>query len=373
MNQKKLNQRQKRRILKNKATKIDQQRDQTDGDLQQAIILASYGKTAAITLDLNADSPTFIGRPRQNVGALVSGDRVLVQFHEDDAAQSDSNQPVITIEARLPRQNALSRATARNITRSTTNHASPKAVAANIDRLFIVIAPEPTPSFLQIDQYLLSATQLNIDTAIIINKVDLLARDGQQNDEAHRLINQITSLYQALGYPILSTHTRSTTGLQPLIDHIKAVTQRSDDHNGQTDAIGVLFGESGVGKSSLTRALLPNDTSHGQIAVGPLSKQTGRGQHTTTTSMLYPIQGKLNFAIIDCPGMRDFLPPQLDINQLSQGFKEIDEIAPYCRFRNCSHRHEPNCAVQKAVEQGDIARVRLENFHYFLDTLSPPG
>jgi ribosome biogenesis GTPase len=126
----------------------------------------------------------------------------------------------------------------------------------------------------------------------------------------------------------------------------------------------VFIGQSGVGKSSLVQALLPNE----HIRVGHLHQQTRLGRHTTSTARLYPYSD--GGSIIDSPGIRDFGLEQISRTDVEQGFVDIREFSAQCRFRDCRHRQEPGCAVIDAMQKGKLSKHRLESFYRILDTLS---
>ncbi|MCG8043010.1 MAG: ribosome small subunit-dependent GTPase A, partial [Candidatus Thiodiazotropha endolucinida] len=212
-----------------------------------------------------------------------------------------------------------------------------KPLAANISQLVIVLAPKPEPSGYLLDQYLVTAETIKIPPLIAINKIDLLTEETES-----AFIDQF-EIYAGIGYPIINISAKREHGLDTLIDHLKHETS-------------ILLGQSGVGKSSLINALLPDH----DIETGRLSEATGLGRHTTSAATCYnlPQGGKL----IDSPGVRSFRLTDLSREELEQGFAEFRPYIGQCRFHNCTHGHEPDCAIRAAVERGEIARLRLENF-----------
>ncbi len=260
---------------------------------------------------------------RQNIGHAVCGDRVVWQRIAD-------GQGVVT--AILPRTAVLSRP-------DFGGH--DKALAANLTQLVILIAPEPEPSGYLVDQYLVAAEGIGIEAIIVGNKMDLLpepARDAFQRRFAH---------YPAIGYRTFWTSLREP-------DSIRALTA------GLAGETSVLVGQSGVGKSSLVKALLPDR----EIQIGRLSKATGLGRHTTSAATCYRLSG--NGFLIDSPGVRSFRLGAIDRAGLQRGFREFQPYLGQCRFGDCRHDQEPDCAIRQAVREGRIAPARLDNFRHLL-------
>ncbi len=260
---------------------------------------------------------------RQNIGHPVCGDRVVWQRIAD-------GQGVVT--AILPRVSVLSRP-------DYGGHDKP--LAANLTRLVILIAPEPEPSGYLVDQYLVAAESIGVEALIVGNKMDLLvgeARTSFQRRFAH---------YPAIGYPTFWISVQEPDSIRELTAALA----------GQTS---VLVGQSGVGKSSLVKALLPDR----EIQIGRLSKATGLGRHTTSAATCYRLPG--DGVLIDSPGVRSFRLGKLERAQLEQGFREFQTYVGRCRFANCRHDHEPDCAIRQAVADGAIAEERLANFQHLL-------
>ena len=264
---------------------------------------------------------------RANINGLVTGDRVVWR---------EGKQNTGVIEAQEPRQSVLKRPDRFN---------QLKPVAANIDHIFIVIAPEPTPFANLINRYLVACEAMQIKPRIILNKQDLL------NDNNKESISRLRDLYQSLEYDWIEVSSKSNHGLDPLNDLLRERTS-------------VFVGQSGVGKSSLIGALLPEE----DIKIGDLSEVTRKGMHTTTTARLFhmPIGGDL----IDSPGIREFGLWHMDEKTLAEGFIEFRPFLGHCRFRDCQHRHEPGCALQTALEEGKITKERLDSFYHIRASLA---
>ena len=258
---------------------------------------------------------------RTNLGSMVAGDIVIWRAGPDQSG---------VIESRLERKSLLER---------PDNFGRLKAVAANIDQMLIVISPEPSPQPNLIDRYLVAAELMGITPVLVLNKADLL---DEYNEE---LIAELLALYQHLGYSICSVI--SSRHQQPQLNELPSIID---------DRVSIVVGQSGVGKSSLINTLLPD----AQLAVGPLSAATGEGTHTTTQAKLFhlPTGGQL----IDSPGIRDFSLWHIDVQQLQLGFVEIARLLGHCRFRDCKHEEEPGCAIQAAVDCGQIDEVRFDSY-----------
>lgn len=216
-----------------------------------------------------------------------------------------------------------------------------KNIAANVDQVVIVTAAAPAPSWPLVDRYLVAIEGLPARALILYNKADQPAPDPEGTAAA-------LQGYEALGYPVLRTSVANGQGMEALRAFLAMGTS-------------VLVGQSGVGKSSLVQALLPDL----EIRIGALSELSGEGRHTTTNATVYrlPCGG----ALIDSPGVRDFSPGPTPQRELAQGFVELRALAPECRFHNCTHTVEPGCAVKAALEQGRINPRRYESYRTLLE------
>ncbi|MDZ7753550.1 MAG: ribosome small subunit-dependent GTPase A [Gammaproteobacteria bacterium] len=222
-----------------------------------------------------------------------------------------------------------------------------RPMAANIDRVYVVIATAPPFQLPLLDRYLVAIEHLGLAGTVVLNKADL------PDPETLIALRRELSLYEGLGYPLVYTSTATDHGL----DELTAA---------MAGAAGILVGQSGVGKSSITRSLIPDL----DIPVGELGVDT-MGRHTTTATTLYSLPG--GGAIIDSPGVRDFGLWHIPARDVAWGFIEFRPHIPECRFRDCRHRDEPGCAVTAAVARGHIARRRLESYWGILEGLERQG
>lgn len=297
------------------------------GAEQHGLVIAHYGTL----IDVEATDGDNIGQInrchlRANLGSIVTGDRVIWR----------AGNPTGVVEAVLERHSALSR---------PDPYGDMKTVAANIDRIIIVIAPYPEPHANLIDRYLVAAENLDIEPIILLNKTDRI------DDSNRELLATWQQRYSGFGYTWLSVSTKGSDGLGPLRDYLANYTS-------------VFVGQSGVGKSSLINALLPDMN----LRVGELSEATQKGTHTTTTAQLFhfPSGGHL----IDSPGIREFGLWHMEPWQVLEGFREFRPFIGHCKFRDCAHQREPGCAILKALESGDISKQRMDSYRYILSTLT---
>lgn len=294
------------------------------GPEQTGTLLANYG-TYTLVDDDRGERYRCV--TRRNLGALVSGDKVIWQ------AGRDHSGVIIAVE---PRRTLLAR---------PDSAGQMKPVAANIDQIVIVAAPRPGISEWLIDRYLVAAEITAITPIIVINKLDLMDQTKRRRTEAR------FAEYRAIGYTVLFASTKQSHGLDELRNRLRGRTS-------------VFVGQSGVGKSSLINALLPDVKAR----VGELSEASGQGRHTTSAAMQYRLPD--GGSIIDSPGIRDFGLWDITVAQAFEGFVEFRPYRGRCRFRNCAHREEPGCALREAVAEDRISARRLESYHRITDSLS---
>lgn len=221
-----------------------------------------------------------------------------------------------------------------------------QVLAANIDRIFVVNAPEPPLREGLIDRYLVEAHRQGIEAWLVFNKLDLF--DGEPEEEAD--VRERLSIYPGIGHPVVFVSAADGRGL----DELRGATR---------ERCSIFVGHSGVGKTSLLNALDPGLGERVQV----LSGASGRGQHTTSTSALYDLPG--GGAVIDSPGVRGFALWDIEAGELKAHFPEFVERERACKFANCSHTHEPGCAVIEALEAGEIADSRYDSYLKILESL----
>jgi ribosome biogenesis GTPase len=245
---------------------------------------------------------------------VVCGDRVTWAF------APSADEP--TVQSVEPRRNLIERIDARG-------RAEP--VSANIDRLAIVVAAEPIPDWFLVDRYWAGAVLKDLDALLIVNKLDLGAQALQRE----------LATYRGLHLNCIEVAAQSGTGMPEL--------ERS-----LASGVTLFVGQSGVGKSSLVNALIPDAAAQ----TAELTRDT-EGRHTTTTARRYALG---TAAIIDAPGVRDFAPPASLVRAAERGFIEVHRLSAQCRFKDCRHMEEPGCKVRTAVMAQEIAPRRYESY-----------
>ncbi|WP_215782337.1 ribosome small subunit-dependent GTPase A [Paludibacterium sp. B53371] len=204
-----------------------------------------------------------------------------------------------------------------------------KIIAANVTRILFVTAAVPTPSEDLLNRCLIAAEAADIEPVIVVNKADL--------PESTAYLTALAP-YQALGYPLVTLSAKQDVSL--LLPWLQ----------GQTS---VMVGQSGMGKSTLTNALLPA----ARARTAEISEALDSGRHTTTHATLYHLDAQSH--LIDSPGLQEFGLKHLQATELIHYFPEMRPLIGQCRFHNCSHRAEPGCAIKQAAENGGIRPYRL--------------
>ena len=311
---------------------------QLDETLHQGIIVSHFGAT----LDVEDETTHLIVRcaMRQNIDTIVCGDQVAWQ-KLNNINEEEQIQGVIT--AREPRKTVLARP-------DFTGQMKP--VAANIDQLLIVTSPVPELNEGLVDRYLVAAELSHIKPILVLNKIDTLSAEQRE------VLDGRLQTYFDIGYPIIYTSAKSLHGMDTLLQQLE----------GQ---VSVFVGQSGVGKSSMINALLPE----AKIKEGEVSLATNKGTHTTSVSRLYHIksQEQTNFvkhaSLIDSPGVREFGLWAINKEDVIHGFVELHKLSQYCRFRDCKHLNEPDCGLLNALDEGKISEHRLDSYHRIVDSV----
>ncbi len=330
MAKRKLSIQQQRRIASQQNNKIKDDDLQLDeSSTQTARVISHHGRQLYAEIDNPGKAPSKIKcKIRQNLGDIACGDYVIVQQALAPDGTAPSGEPQNVVIAVKQRTNLLVKTGFGGVA---------KPVAANIGQLVIVTSLKPKPNPYLIDRYLIAAENLPAKALIIINKIDLL------DDKTKQGIEDLTALYQSIGYRVISTSIKQNIGLQETSDALSNTTS-------------ILVGLSGVGKSSIVKSILPKE----EIKIGETSEATGEGKHTTTVSALYHL--KCNGIIIDSPGVRDFTPINNSLDEISNGFVDIRKFIGACKFSNCSHKNEPECALKQAVIDGQLNEQRFNNY-----------
>jgi len=291
----------------------------------EALVLVSYGSHGVVLLP---DGERKRCKFRRKVGRPFCGDRVLVA-RADDAS--------LVVESILPRRNYFVRADERQ-----RQH----VIAANLDQVLIVVAARPLPSRDLMERYLVAVHSLGIEPVIVLNKTDLEV--PQDESAAGATVLSHMPEYEALGYPVIRTSCKTEPGISGLKPVLK-------------DRTSILVGQSGVGKSSLINQLLPDL----DIQTGALSTSTGKGTHTTTSTILYQFTD--GGYLIDSPGVWEYGIWTLENHELVAGFIEFEPWLGKCRFNNCVHATEPDCAIKQAVADGHIRDWRYQSYLRLLE------
>ena len=268
---------------------------------QRGTVTATFSRRMTLRLD---DGRIVAARIRGKKMKPVCGD--IVQ-----AAPID-NESDWLIESIDPRSNELSRPDSRG---------RREVLAANLDAMVVVAAIRPPPDWFVVDRYIAAAENIGAAAIVVLNKTDL----------PHEL-SDIEPLadYRRCGYPVLSTCAVTGTRLDELAGLLAGKT-------------AIVVGQSGVGKSSLINELVTD----AEQKTAEISGSTGEGKHTTVNSVMLDLPG--SGRVIDSPGVRDFAPAIDSIDAVIRGFVEINETGQACRFADCRHLQEPNCAVKAAA------------------------
>ncbi len=290
-------------------------------DLNEGLVIAHLGQGIAVEVD----QQIVLCQTLRKLETIVVGDRVLISLSSPGQGR---------IEQLLPRRSVLQRP-------SRSEQVRP--VAANIDTIFVVFATEPECDFLLLDQYLAICENCNINAALIFNKID--------KPYPNRLELEL-GYYQSLGYRLYKVSARENIGITELQQVLCRQT-------------GMFAGQSGVGKSSLTNAILPDKN----LRINSVSEITRHGRHTTTAATLYHLPGGGH--LIDSPGVAIFGLAGLSEAQLAWGYREFQPFIAKCRFNDCRHLADKDCAVRSAAEKGEIAVSRYERFLKLREKMPP--
>ena len=302
------------KVQSDKIARADKAASKAESELDdekeyQGIVITRYGQRQLVE---DENGRVFQSVSRQNIGFSVAGDKVLFQKTKHDDA---------IVTAIYPRDSELKR--------------QDKLIAANIDQLWLVVAIEPHYEFELIDRYLIMAENSNLPIGIIVNKIELSTTKSKTEND---FLN-----YQSLGYDVHFLSVKKQINLDFFKEQL-------------VNKSHIFLGQSGVGKSSLINSLIPDL----QLRVNEISSKSKLGKHTTTNTTIYHIPSGGD--LIDSPGVREFQLDSLTELEIKSGFKEFRALSDACRFRDCRHINEPNCAVKESLDQGKINPNRYQSY-----------
>lgn len=286
---------------------------------REALVTATFSQRMRLRL---TDGAEVTGRLKGKTLRPVCGDRV--------EARDIENEPEWLITAILPRKNELSRPESRGRI---------EVLAANFDLIAVVTAEAPPPDWFMTDRYLAAAELADVSALLVFNKIDLGDASASSSTEL--------AGYSRIGYPIVECSAKTGANVADLRQQVGTRT-------------AIIVGQSGAGKSSLINCLV--EDADQQTAA--LSGSTGEGRHTTVNSVMWSLPG--GGAVIDSPGVRDYAPAVTAADRVVRGFREIEEKGHDCRFANCRHLREPDCAVKSAMTSGEISARRYESYKRLL-------
>ena len=292
-------------------------------DTLEGLVIRSQSGFLTVKTDAGEYICRLRGRLKQGEteGDIVAvGDRVTVTPNDDGSG---------TIEEVHERNSVFSRV------RSGIKRDFRQILLANPDQVVIVFAcAQPEPHLRMLDRFLVIAEKQEIGALIVANKVDLVTQEQAES---------IFGMYVDLGYPVLYTSAHTGQGVDILRNRLK-------------DKISALAGPSGVGKSSLLNAIQPDLGLH----VRAVSEATSKGMHTTHVRELFPLD--IGGYVADTPGIRSLALWDTEPEELDAYFVEMRDRVSDCKFSDCTHTHEPGCAIRKAVESGEIAPERYHSY-----------
>ena len=274
---------------------------------------------------ITAQIPGRMKKKRQQSTIVAVGDQVTLSINDDGTGK---------IEEISERKSVLARSRTSAGPRSLTSDTE-QVLVANPDQVIFVFAlKNPLPSLRKLDRFLVVAEMNGLPAIICINKIDL-----GQIEKARKLFR----VYTDIGYDVIYTSVTENVGIDVLRARLQA-------------KISVFTGSSGVGKSSLLNAVQSNLG----LQVSSVSDATGKGMHTTRHAEMFPLQG--GGYVVDTPGIRGLALFDLAPEEVDAYFREIAPLVPNCRFSDCTHKHEPGCAVRTAVKNGTVSAARYDSY-----------
>lgn len=300
----------------------------------QGLVLKSTGKIYNIILE-NGEiiKATIRGKLRieglKTTNPIAAGDRVELTAASD--TNSQDSKISYSIQSILPRKNYIVR-------KSTNLSKQMQIIAANVDHAYLLVTlKSPVTQIGFIDRFLVSAEAFRIPTTLLFNKIDLFGA------EEERLFTELSAIYTSLGYTCHRICAENVAQISFLRKELK-------------DKQVMISGNSGVGKTTLVNSLDPTLT----LRTGEISKVHEQGKHTTTFAEMHSLAS--GGYIIDTPGIRAFGVIDLEKEHMAHYFPEMRNLIGACRFHNCLHLNEPNCAVKAAVEKDEISFSRYQSY-----------
>jgi ribosome biogenesis GTPase len=296
-----------------------------DGAATPARVIESFGRRVTVaTRDGTAMPAELFGKRI----SCVCGDEVTIRL---PSQSSGDVAKVVTVELR------------RTCFARTDSRGRAEPLAANLSLVAVIIAPEPPCDPYIADRYLAGAALAGVMGIVVVNKSELTSATDAQ-------FEGLVREYEAAKYDVIRLSAHRSETVAPLKTRL-------------VDAVTMFVGQSGVGKSTLTNALVPESLRPTRT----ISESTGEGRHTTVSTALFRIPG--SGELIDSPGVRDYAPPPVEDSQVQVGWPEILALAPQCRFNNCLHLREPGCAVTEAVAANRISPRRYESYKRLINII----
>lgn len=294
----------------------------------EGLVIKSTGSLVRVRLASGDDldcrlKGQFRIRDIKHTNPVAIGDRVI--------AEPDTQHGGGVIRKILPRENYI-------IRKATKLSRQSHIIAANLDHAYLIVTlAEPRTSTGFIDRFLVTAEAYYIPASLVFNKTDIYG------PELNRLLSELTDIYEAIGYrcyPVSAIKGSNVDGLRKLL----------------AGKISLFSGHSGAGKSALVNAIQPGLN----IRTGEISEAHLKGTHTTTFAEMHELSG--GGFIIDTPGIREFGLIDFEKSEIPRCFPEMDRLLPFCQYKNCTHTHEPGCAVKQAVESGAVSLMRYNSY-----------
>lgn len=287
-------------------------------EILEGLVITHLGKALAVE---SPEGQVVVCHSRRCIVDVAVGDRV--RWEPCGGAQG------LVVDV-LPRKSVLVR---------PAHGGKLRTVAANLDCVWVVVAVAPEPDFLLVDQILSVCEHRQIDAGLVLNKSDLV--------RGREAIEEALEDYRSAGYRLLKVSVRTGSGLDELRQALR-------------DRCSLLAGQSGVGKSSLTHALLPDRS----VRINELSQKSGLGRHTTTAATLYHLPEGGN--LIDSPGVTVFGLAEMSGRDIAGGYREFHDFLDRCQFNDCRHLGDKGCAIRVAVDQGRISAERYGRYRRLL-------